>query len=354
MPVLNPELYNALCREFGEVRITNQGMPMLGYYSRDGSGRTRMIISTKGEYYVINCPYCRERKFRLWIHHRWGIKDSTTGTRNYWLAYCFNEDCLRDEENRLNLIERTIWYHRMAQANRIAVAEGAATNVAEPRDPGKPIPLPGGYVPLDELDFDHPARCYVRARGFKSGALASKWGVGFSPSKFSSHDGRLVIPFHRIVDGKPIVWGWQGRAIGDRVLPKYITAKGFKKSEYLYGLPRVDDGAGPVLVCEGPVDVWRAGGNAVALLGKHASEEQVRLIRRHLHGRPLVVALDGDAREMTDKLVACLRDSRSQSILRRDDAPVVPLYLPEGRDPADCGRKELWAMARRALEDAGS
>src|SRR5262249_44725052 len=117
----------------------------------------------------------------------------------------------------------------------------------------------------------------------------------------------------------------------------------------LYGLEQVREGTGPVLVTEGPTDVWRAGGDAVALLGKHASDQQIRLIREHLRGRPLVVVLDADAEDEAVKLTDQLRQARAGSRLRPDAAPVVRAVLSEGCDPCDCSREELWKLAEQAL-----
>ena len=148
------------------------------------------------------------------------------------------------------------------------------------------------------------------------------------------------------------MWGWFARALvaGDR--PKYLTPEGFQKSLALYGVNRVDDMKSPVLICEGPTDVWRAGKNAVAIIGKHASITQVRLIKKLCHGRPLVVALDGDAHAEGEVLAEHLRKERASSLLRQDTAPVVVLHLPGDRDPGDMETEQIWKMARRALRSA--
>src|SRR6266404_4222758 len=102
MDPLNQELYKAL-QQFGEVHIVDAGVELLAEYHADHNGRVRMHALSPGEYYCINCPYCTDMKFRLWINHRWGIRDVKTGTRNRWLAICYNENCLASEQNRLDL-----------------------------------------------------------------------------------------------------------------------------------------------------------------------------------------------------------------------------------------------------------
>jgi hypothetical protein len=349
MTSLNQSLFQAL-RQFGEVRITSPGARLEATYQEMPDGRVRMQVISAGEYLRINCPYCNDTRFRLWINHRWGLKDPHTGTRNRWLAICYNEDCLAAEANRQDLISRTSWYHREAGAGRVKIAVGRAEPV------GRPIPLPGDYVPLDELKRGHHARRYLRDRGYNPDTLARDWSIGFSREAccLSRRAGRLLIPLYRIEKGKPVCWGWQARAIDpdDEQRAKYFTAPGLKKSQLLYGLERVDAGTGPILICEGATDVWRAGKNAVALLGKNASTEQVCLIRKHFRGRPLAVALDPDARDTARMLVRGLRQARLKSVLHPDETPVVLVRLPDGQDPGDCTREQLWGLAEDTLRHA--
>lgn len=345
MSPLNPQLYQALERVFGRVEVVHPGAKMVATYAPGPNGRLQKRAISPGEYYKVSCPYCNDTRLRLWISHCWGVRDWKTGTRHRWMAICYNEDCLAREDNRVDLIRRTAWYHREAGAGHVQVLTGRA----EPA--GKPIPLPRDFLRLDDLDENHPAREYVRARRFDPDVLARVWQVGFSHEpRLMAWSGRLVVPFFR--PGEEEVWGWQGRRIVDGSLaegPKYYTVGGFKKSHLLYGLERARKGDGPVLVCEGVTDVWRAGKDAVALLGKSASQEQMRLIRKHLRGRPLVVALDSDARDEAKQLVEDLRSWRARS-LRPDSARVVRLRLPAGDDPCDLQRKELWRLARAALQ----
>jgi DNA primase len=119
------------------------------------------------------------------------------------------------------------------------------------------------------------------------------------------------------------------------------------KSRLLYGLPQALATSGPIIVCEGPTDVWRFGTNAVALIGKSLSNEQCRLLVHHFAGRPLVVALDRDAadeaRHVRQKLIDARRDVGQAT-------PVVMLALPQGgKDPADFGTAELTAAVAAAL-----
>ena len=106
-----------------------------------------------------------------------------------------------------------------------------------------------------------------------------------------------------------------------------------QKSRLLYGLPQAVKAKGPVVVAEGMADVWRVGPGGVALFGKSISPVQIKLILRHLRGRPIVVLLDGDAEDEAKKVCGLIRQARLQA----DNAPVVVGKLPAKRkDPGEC------------------
>ncbi len=347
MNVLNPPLFEALTREFGEVRVTDQGAAMIARHVRYPGGQVRLEVGSAGEYYRVCCAFCNDTRFRLWINHRWGVPDPKTGSRHRWAAICYNENCLAREENRVELIRRVSWYDRTAGAGRVKILPGRVT------EPGTPKPLPRDFLRLSELDKGHPARGYVRSRGFVPDLISQRWGVGYSEAgPFPGAGiGRLVIPIHRVTEDGARVWGWQARRLNENEhLPKYFTAPGLQKTAFLYGAERITDGTGPVVVCEGPIDVWRFERDAVALLGNHISDSQVRLLCRLATGRPLVVALDGEARDEAEVVVTRLRRARESSILRPDPSPVLLMPFPAGRDPADCSHEELKRRMRRLLQ----
>jgi hypothetical protein len=344
--VLNQVLYNALTRAFGEVRITNAGVTSVVVMWPGPYGERRPTFAASGETYQVCCPYCNDTRFRLNINHMWGQCVSEHKTRFRWAAHCFNEDCLASKENRDDLRERTTWYHRHAKAGTAPIRAGACVAV-----PNEPVPLPEDFVTLDELTNDHPVRAYLRERAFDPDEIGQRWGVGYATRLMGQvwRSGRLVIPISGKISDAVQTMGWIARRLDEFSNPKYLTAKGFKKSHFLYGVERLTSGTSPVLVCEGPTDVWRAGENALALIGKKASADQIKLLVRVARGRPIVVALDPDARDECEDLVRTLRDRRLCSLLRPDDAPVAALLLSHGHDPADYSRDELWELVQGAL-----
>jgi hypothetical protein len=78
--------------------------------------------------------------------------------------------------------------------------------------------------------------------------------------------------------------------------PKWcIEPKGFRKGHYLYGYHHAEKTTGPILLVEGPGDVWRAaeaGLTAIALLGVSITDTQA--IKLHRLARPIAIVLDID------------------------------------------------------------
>jgi hypothetical protein len=344
-PPLNLQLFHQLERLFGNVIVANIGEPMKADYERAFDGRVKMRVVSPGEYYRISCPYCADRRHRLYVNHRWGLIDSKTKTRNRWLAKCFNENCLANEENRDSFFERLGLAALLHPNSRPPCP---APPVSTATVPILPVGLPSDFARLDALPDDHPAVEYVRNRRFGPEKIASIWGVGFSQEVGRSTQGRLVIPVYVVDDGQRRLVGWQARVIDNSVSSKYLTATGMKKSRVLYGMHRLPD-TGPIIVCEGPLDVWRFGRGAVALFGKTASVPQVDLLLEHGAGRPWIVALDGDARDDAEALASRLEEIRQTQLLRPDKSPVYVLKLARDRDPADYSRKRLMAMVETLM-----
>ncbi|MGA2255423.1 MAG: hypothetical protein ABSG53_12225, partial [Thermoguttaceae bacterium] len=156
---------------------------------------------------------------------------------------------------------------------------------------------------------------------------------------------RLLIPIYTLeTQTVTRLAGWQARYIGDCPddVPKYLSCKGMKKSQLLYGLPDAVGSQGAVVIVEGPTDVWRLGPGAIALFGKDMSLPQQGLLDRFLPGRPVVVFLDRDAQDKAAELQTTLLDRGRVTVLAE---------LPDGRDDVgDCTQEEAWQQVVVALE----
>lgn len=202
---------------------------------------------------------------------------------------------------------------------------------------------------------------YLQSRGFSAQDILRSYKV------FHCYDGsgcdpdpsnRLLIPLHRVyrsITGRIATEnaGWMARSYfpGPSAY-KYLFARGTRKSQLLYGLAQAIHTKGPVVIAEGPTDVWRLGCNGVALLGKSMSAEQQALIRRYFGGRPLVVLLDRDAGAEAKRTVQLLLAERRRE---RDSPPVVQAVLPIGfNDIGECYRATAWDRVAAALGERRS
>lgn len=160
--------------------------------------------------------------------------------------------------------------------------------------------------------------------------------------------GRIAVPVSR--DGVTV--GYQFRYPDDldwkaAGVVKYLTY--FPKSLTLYGIDEVGD-AGIVVYCEGVTDVWRYGYGAVCSLGKDLSTDQVQLLVERGGTRPLVMIPDYD----DPKSEAAFFKSAKALIAAGYRGKIGWVKLPEGKDPATMGVRDLRFLVNNAAASAES
>ena len=336
---LNPVLYGLLERKFGAVRISNAGVPaVVDTYVDPITGRRVQRSVTWGEYYAVCCPFCNDAGHRLWVNHRYGLNyDEKTGRRtDTYLANCYKNDCMLDPAHREQL-EDIVFGAGKRLFKTMTVRH------AEPDARLREVEPPGTIVPLAELSADHPAVVYLQRRQFDPATLTADFNVGLcadtSAERFRLMLGRLYIP---VIFNRKLV-GWQGRATNERRLPKYYNMPGMQKSHTLYNYDRA--AAMPaVIVVEGVPSVWRIGAAGVCIFGKALSMWQCNTIATTWAGKPIFLMLDADA---GDELEAAATQ------LCRHSSLVVPVVLPDSRDPADYTRPELRSLLAAAATAVG-
>lgn len=367
---LNPTLLSLLKRRFGEEQVTvsNSGraihwklQPNPQLRSRSKGPRLVRRVIDSGEEYVLCCPFCNDTRRRLTINHRWGVHDPETGTRNLWLAQCFNETrCLSNYDRQKQLYEMV--YSVRAKNTPIPLRRGKvvlAGQLVEAEWPGPVIRLDH----LAEKSPRHPAIAYIESRGFDPDRLGRRYGVSYCrDSHYGLARDRLVIP----IDRKGMMVGWQCRFVGDDVeghslkdlnVPKYWTMPRMKKSLAPYNYDRAIRYR-TVVIVEGPFDVWSTGSMAFGLLGTKLStpmlETFVKEMRKR-HGRAATVVVMLDP-EMPKQIKSRRPVVHPIEQLCHDLAPhfpgrVVPVYLPVGSDPGSLPRsvvhRHIHAAAKR-------
>jgi hypothetical protein len=336
---LNPVLYRLLTQKFGEIKIANEGCP--AYFNRlpDPTNPKRKIIhgALWGEYYCVRCPFCNDHRPRLWINHRYGSEVEYGRRQLTHLAVCYNNNCT-NEPGRADQLEQIIFgVGRNLRPRPLPIQP--VVSMFEPQ----PVEPPGEIASLSDLPAAHPARVYLEQRRFDPDWLAVKFNIGVVVSandeKHAACVGRLYIP---IIYRNDLV-GWQCRAVNPQSVPKYLNAPGMRKSALLYNY---DYAAKEpyVIVVEGVPSVWRLGAAAVCLFGKSLSVFQKNLIVKTWPNKPVFLLLDNDARqEMT----------QARDLLQQHSLKVVPIELPDARDPADYSVDAITDMLVARATSAG-
>jgi len=182
---------------------------------------------------------------------------------------------------------------------------------------------------LKSIDASHS---YIKKRGIKE-ETAEHFGIGFFYGKGSMAD-RLVIPIHN-EEGELIAYA--GRAVDDKVEPKYKVPAGFRKSLVLFNYHRVKSSVnrGVVIVTEGFFDsmkIYQAGfPYVIALMGCEMSEAQENLLIEHFD--EVVIMLDADE---SGRSAASQIASR---IVRKLFVRIVD--VPEGKQPDQLSSDEI-------------
>lgn len=180
-----------------------------------------------------------------------------------------------------------------------------------------------------------PHRKYLKGRGFNVQELKRLWGIqGIGP--IGEHRWRIFIPIH--LNG--VVVSWTTRSISDKVAVRYLSASLDEESvphkTLLYG---EDYCRHSVVVCEGPIDVWRIGPGAVATCGVGFKEAQILRLSKY----PVrVVCFDSErqAQRRAKKLCDALEVFSGTTYRVELDS----------KDPGSATKREIRKIRRRFLE----
>lgn len=176
-------------------------------------------------------------------------------------------------------------------------------------------------------------REYLRSRGFEPKEISDLWQVG--GLGIAGHlSWRLYIPI--LLNDERV--SWTTRAVGDGIQQRYLSASAGEESvnhkSLLYG---ADYCLHSAIVVEGPVDAWRIGPGAVAVLGTAYSTSQVNKLLKY----PLrVICFDSEpgAQRVAKELAAQLSGFPGKTLNVELDA----------NDPGTASKKEVRLLRKIA------
>jgi len=345
---LNEVLYQRLIQKFGRdrVAIKRPGViynptwvtdPITGRMHRDFNGNN-------SEAYQLSCPFCGDKKGRLYVSYYWMQWDNDSLRHADDMVKCLNETrCMDKPDNRSKLFQFLFAGCNPGDVSMpITMAEAKETKEVIPTPPGK-------IIPLRNLSLQQSICYYLTNRRYDLGVLNDNYGVGYVASVDAGHPkgciDRIYIPmfFH----GKLV--GYQCRFVGDREwttdVPKSITMPGMSRGKYIYNYDIAKRSRVLVLV-EGPTSNWRIGFRAGALWGNSLTGTQAQLIN-DTWGEDCLIAvmLDGKAVMEAAKVTAKLQGNCH--------AKVVRVQLPSSADPDTYGDTASWQLIDRACAERG-
>jgi DNA primase len=177
---------------------------------------------------------------------------------------------------------------------------------------------------------------YLHDRGLSKETIGT-FGLGYCSRGVLAR--RIAIPIHDL-QGRLVAYTGRWPGEPPARVPKYLFAKGFKKSAELFNLHRTVDqnNEQPLVVVEGffgCIHVWQAGyRRVVALMGSVLSRTQQELIRKAVGcNSSVILLLDGDEAGRAGGIQAQERLSKLM--------PVRLIRLEDGQQPDSLEANEL-------------
>lgn len=190
----------------------------------------------------------------------------------------------------------------------------------------KPLYLPEGFriLNLGQSQVAKSIRGYVKSRGFVISEL-SKHGIGYATK--GAYFGYLIIPFYyrgqlRYYNARNVIG--QGPRYNNP--NKDITGVGKEFIIFNYDALEMYRS---VYICEGALNALTIGDRGIATMGKSISRYQVNELLKSSCER-FIILLDPDAKKYAINLALKLVDYKKVKVV----------FLPEGTDVNDLGRKE--------------
>lgn len=364
MNPLNPELFEALQRTFGKVRVTNHGARAMytqveDWFSKPlqrqvAQERPALRVDMWGETYSVCCPKCHDKRFRLYISHIWGVYNEQAG-RKFYPAKCHNEGC--DWSTLKNDLFGLGQKSFNLDPNALQASE-VHRKMEHPCDPKE-------LIPVNKLPIDHPVCEYLISRGFNDlDLLAEDYQFCYCENspwkreiKDSANNVHIVTPSNRLIipNIQNKVWaGWQARYIGNipkdpgsgkPLIQKYLNAPGYSFGTTLYRLENAKEFTNGefCLVSEGALSAVACGKAGICTFGMFPKPMQEDLLAHHFCNGKIIFLVESEA-QANGRIYQSI-----ERINARISGKCVPIDLPEGMDAASMPSEKLFELVNSQL-----
>ena len=347
--VLNPELYKALeeisrRQGGGPPRITNAGMTFTYAVVTNDRGR-KTIKPGPSEQYHIDCPFCTDKRQRLYVNHMYGMQSPTPMVPGRMLRLCF---CQNEQMPKSELFSLLSDYQSALERGLIVTDKASTRQVEEINPYEQEPPTMGDTVPVHKLPRIHPAVQYLESRGYDIEYLGSMLGAQLitdHPDERVAYQavGRVAFPF--TYNGRMVMWQARltrevtaeekakAKAERRRPPPKWWFPGGFNKVLWNMDLARHF----PVcVITEGISSAINCGPAAMAAGGKTLLPHMVKFIAQHFEGA--LVMFDPDA-GVSRKAGDPDYQTRAVEQLTNAGCPAISALWEPGstKDPGDLG-----------------
>ena len=268
-------------------------------------------ISDNSNRFVMHCPVCnyvKKKTFSVYL-------ESLT-------VHCFHADC----NYHKSVIEFICEYEGITMSEAFALIGEIDYIKIQPEVKKNPVRLPEYYEPLQISSAVKPVG-YYHAIAWKYVVCERRipverieeYSIGYGVK-----NGVLFVIFPIFNELFELVYYIEREVSSKKYNFPKLQESEVSKTKVLFGIQYACN-QDFIVICEGVFDALAIGYNAVALLGKRASEEQLMSLKSL--NKPLIVALDYDAFKDSCRLCSELKGMNAVEIVR----------FPEGKDPADLG-----------------
>lgn len=237
--------------------------------------------------HAVVCPICKHYKGQHYSNKKLNIKTVTPNIMHCWV-------CNYSSSNMVGLLKKFFPDHVGEYKERFLDSESLREDKDLQEKSDQIITFPSQYVFLPRANkTKYISKCYeyLSNRGIGEKEIW-QYKLGITGYENKDLSNRIIIPSF---DSDGVINFWTSRSMNPKVSPsvKYVNCQARREkmifNEYFI------DWKTPLVITEGPFDLFKTAGNATALLGSSISS-QFKLFHKILHNRtPLILAFDNDA-----------------------------------------------------------